>query len=95
MRWKAFQGHPGVQGEVRRQWSKRGVDLKINLYVNVLCSEQEWKSKQRSIEAFFPLEQDADILEEKLIGGEPTLLGNQTSMLINSQYLGFGGSLAS
>lgn len=67
---KGFPGHLGVQGKVRRQWSKRGVDLKINLYVNVLCSEQEWKSKQRSIEAF-PLEQDADILEEKLIGGEP------------------------
>lgn len=30
----------------REQGSKRRVDLKINLCVNVLCSEQELKSKQ-------------------------------------------------
>lgn len=44
--------------------------------MHALCSKQGLKSKQRSIEPLLPLEQDAGILEEKLIGGEPTLLGN-------------------
>lgn len=44
------------------------MDLKINLCVNVLCSEQELKSKQGLIDPLLPQKQDTGISEAKLIG---------------------------